>query len=553
MIISQLFRTFGYAEGTHVRKFSNKFWYFTHLFVPVHPEMTRYNNNVRGIRRVLLALALFLTLAPVRAKVRIMLISDPHVLAPGLIINKGKALDDTNRLDRKLNDYSSAIFDEVIATALKEKPDLFLISGDLTKDGELLSHQYVVQKLYELKEAGIRALVVPGNHDMGTAKALYYDGDNSYKAETINTSQFAEMYQDFGYGADIEQEPTTLTWCCEPFDGLVLIGIDTGHDGSPLNGVISHDTYEWVQQRAKAAMEAGKEVVVMMHHALFPHVTNAEKASSTYAVKLGMPNGDGTYTYYSYSSISRRLADAGVGVVLTGHVHALDIAKDANHDLTRTFHDISTSTCAAYPCPYRLLTLNDDHTMSIRTHYITELPGVEDFQALAKERMITGLKNLALLYSGNEEAANLLAEMFVLHVCGNEPENPRSQELLDAYEKHLPELKADVRIQLFLTIRDVTFDEMETMIYSMLKDKSNYGDPDRESLDDDLNTTIPVYEDGWTAIKGVKAGDRSLESGVRRQESGVWSQEGWYTLQGVKVSKPSRKGVYIHNGKLILY
>ena len=43
------------------------------------------------------------------------------------------------------------------------------------------------------------------------------------------------------------------------------------------------------------------------------------------------------------------------------------------------------------------------------------------------------------------------------------------------------------------------------------------------------------------------------ESGVRRQESGVGSQEGWYTLQGVKVSKPTRKGVYIHNGKLILH
>lgn len=508
--------------------------------------MKRYNNEVREIRRGLLALAFLFVLAPVSAKVRIMLISDPHVMAPGLIINKGEALDNTNRLDRKLNDYSSAIFDEVIATALKEKPDLFLISGDLTKDGELLSHQYVVQKLYELKEAGIKAFVVPGNHDMGTVNALYYDGDNSYKAETINTQQFSEMYKDFGYGADIEQEPTTLTWCCEPFDGLVLIGIDTGHDGSPLNGVISHDTYEWVQQRAKAATEAGKQVVVMMHHALFPHVTNAEKVSSTYAVKLGMPNGDGTYTYYNYSSISKRLADAGVSIVLTGHVHALDIAKDANNDMTRTVHDISTATCAAYPNPYRLLTLNDDETMSIRTHYITELPGVEDFQALAKERMITGLKNLVFMYTFNEEAAALLAEIFVMHVCGNEPENPRSQELLDAYEEHLPELMENVQIQYFLNAYGVTFDDLNIMVYGLLMDKTNYGDPERESMVEDLNTTIPVSGDGWTAIRGVKVGDR-------RQESGVGSQEGWYTLQGVKVSKPTRKGVYIHNGKLILH
>lgn len=38
MIISQLFRTFDYAEGAPVRKFSKKIWCFTHLFVPLSPE-----------------------------------------------------------------------------------------------------------------------------------------------------------------------------------------------------------------------------------------------------------------------------------------------------------------------------------------------------------------------------------------------------------------------------------------------------------------------------------------------------------------------------------
>ena len=486
-------------------------------------------------RRWLISLFLLAVVSAATAKVRIMLISDPHVMGPGLLINKGVAWENANRLDRKLNDYSQAIYDEIIAIALKEKPDLFLISGDLTKDGELLSHQYVVKKLYELKEAGIKAFVVPGNHDMGTTNAYYYDGILTQSAETINTSQFVEMYKDFGYGADMEQEPTTLTWCCEPFDGLVLIGIDTGHEGSPLNGVISHETYDWVQQRAKTATKAGKQVVVMMHHALFPHVTSADKVSSTYAVKLGMPNGDGSYIYYNYSTLRNHLADAGVGVVLSGHVHALDIAKDANKDLTRTVHDISTSTCAAYPNPYRLLTINDDETMSIRTHYVTELPGVEDFQALAKERMATSLKNLLSIYTRNENAAVLLPEIFMLHVCGNEPENPRSQELLDAYEEHLPELMDDEQLNSYLKMYGVTFDELTQMVYSLLCDKSNYGDPDRESLHDDLNTTIPMRGDGWSAIRPVF------------RET---TDDGWYTLQGQRVTKPSRKGVYIHNGKL---
>lgn len=343
-----------------------------------------------------------------------------------------------------LNDYSSAIFDEVVAIALREKPDLFLISGDLTKDGEWLSHQYVVRKLYELKAAGIRPFVVPGNHDMGTPNALYFDGETIYEADTINTSQFAELYRDFGYGEDVEREPTTLTWCCEPVDGLMLIGIDTGHDDDPLNGVISHTTYEWVRARAEAASEAGKKVFIMMHHALFPHVTNADKFSSTYAVKLGLADGIDHYTYYNYKSISRRLVDAGVSISFSGHVHVSDIAKDSNNDLSRTVFDISTSSCAAYPNPYRLLTLNDDDaTMRIETRYVSELPDVEDFDDIAEKRMRQGLVNLVKNVTYDEDISNLFAEIFKIHVVGNEPEHPRQKEFLTMYEENIPRMKAD--------------------------------------------------------------------------------------------------------------
>ena len=498
------------------------------------------------MRRGLLALLFLLTLVPAGAKTRIMLISDPHVMGPGLLISEGEAWEYANYYDRKLNDYSRAIFDEIIAIALQENPDLFLISGDLTKDGELLRHQYVAQKLYELKAAGIQALVIPGNHDLGTANACYYDGSLIRNAETVNSSQFAEIYKDFGYGADMERDPSTLTWCCEPVDGLVLIGIDTGQDGSLLNGVISLTTFDWVCERAKTASKAGKQVIVMMHHALIPHVKNAEKFSSTYAVKLGLQNEKGTYTYYSYSTLRNHLADAGVGVVLSGHVHASDIAKDANKDLTRTIHDISTATCAAYPNPYRLLTINDDETLSIRTQYVTELPGVDDFQALAKERMITGLKNLVSLYTLKEEATAILPELFLLYVCGNEPENPRSQELLYTYLVHEAELMEDEKVINYLDNYGVTPDELTEMVHGILEDKSNYGDPDRESLDDDLNTTIPLKGDGWTGMKGVWR----LEPGNRSQETGAGNR--WYTLQGVRISEPNKKGVYIHQGRLVV-
>ena len=487
-----------------------------------------------------LVFILHFSLLTTLAQTKIMVISDPHVMGPGLLISEGEAWYNAIKFDRKLNEYSRMIFDEVIATAMREKPDLFLISGDLTKDGELLSHQYVVKKLTELKDAGIKALVVPGNHDMGTLDAYYFDDTEMYDAEVITTSQFAEMYKDFGYGPDVQRESSTLTWCCEPVNGLVVIGIDTGHDNDPLNGVISETTLSWVCQRASEATSAGKKVIVMMHHTLFPHVTNADKFSSTYVVKLGIKNSDGIYFYHSYRYVRNALANAGVPVVLSGHVHASDIAKDANGDLTRTIHDICTATCAAYPNPYRILTINDDDaTMQIRTRYISELPGVDNFAAISEAKMKEGLINLVYDRTHNKEVSELFADIFKVHVGGNEPVNPQKQEYLDIYDDYLPRMKEDAQINMFLDAYEVSFDELSQMVSSMLEDRSNYGDAERESLDDDLNTTIPIKGDGWTGIHGLKAVESKPDSG-------------WYTLQGVRIKEPQQKGIFIHNGRLVV-
>ena len=544
MVLYSICTTFELHSKVLTFEKSQIIWIFTHLFVPLQAEMIRFMRKMVGLHwwnRILpMLFAFYLSLLTADAEIRIMLISDPHVMGPGLLISEGEAWDNVVKYDRKLNQYSRAIFDETIAIALREKPDIFLISGDLTKDGELLSHQYVVKKLQELKAAGIKALVIPGNHDMGTLNAFYYDGIEMYEAEVINTSQFAEMYKDFGYGDDVQRDPTSLTWCCEPVDGLVIIGIDTGHDNDPLNGTVSSPTLDWVCERAQEATEAGKRVIVMMHHMLFPHVTNAEKFSSSYAVKLSLKNNEGAYFYLSYRYVRDYLANAGVGVVLSGHVHASDIAKDANADLTRTIHDICTASCDAYPNPYRILTLNDDGTtMGIRTRYITELPGVDDFYAKSEQQIEDGLMTLVYEKTFHKDFSKLFAEIFKIHVAGNEPANPKHDEYLKMYEESLPQLKEDAQIKDFLDAYSVTFDELNQMIFSLLEDRSNYGDAERESLDDDLNTTIPIFGDGWTGIRSREIG----KDVVGKEAAG---ESGWFTLQGVRITKPEHKGIYIY-------
>ena len=479
---------------------------------------------------------LLLTLTTVGAKTRIMLISDPHVMGPGLLIKEGDAWNDAVYYDRKLTEYTRDIFDEIIATALREKPDLFLISGDLTKDGEMVSHQYVAEKLQLLKQAGIKAFVIPGNHDLGTEEACYYDGADWYDdVEVADADQFAEIYRDFGYGSDVDRDEHSLSWCCEPIEGLVLIGLDTGQDGSKLNGCISESTIGWLFTQAMEAKQRGKQVFILMHHSLFPHVVLVDKVNPTYTVRLGMKMlYDDAYYYLDYSYVLGRLAYAGIPVVFSGHVHASDIAKDVMGG-TNVF-DISTASCASFPNPYRILTISDDGaTMHIQTHRLTELSSVDNFATLSEERMRDGLKHLIWDNTHNSEFADLFSDLFKVHVMGNEPYHPKQKEFLEMYEENLPMMKDDKQVNEYLNAFELTFDDLTKMVYSMLEDKSNYGNPERESLVDDLDTTISLDGSGWTGIRSI----------IREK-----ADEGWYNLQGQRLSGPLRKGVYIHGAKL---
>ncbi len=127
--------------------------------------------------RLILAVMVFCYGGKVLAQTKIVVMTDMHVMAPELLVNDGTAWHDYVASDRKLIDYSSQLFDLMIERIKTEiRPEWVFITGDLTKDGELLSHQYVSSKLNELLQAGIHTLIVPGNHDYGTGQALYYDG-----------------------------------------------------------------------------------------------------------------------------------------------------------------------------------------------------------------------------------------------------------------------------------------------------------------------------------------------------------------------------------------
>ena len=288
---------------------------------------------------------------------KMVVLSDPHVMAPELLVNMGTAWTTYLNGQRKLVDYSQRLFDDMIVRIKRDlRPGLVLISGDLTKDGEQVSHEYVTSKLDELRAIGIKTLVIPGNHDRGSnSDAVYYDGESTTAATVATNEWFATQYANYGYGVSSEREGTTLTYACEPITGLVVIGIDSGTDGN-----VSETTLNWVVEKATAARASGKKVIAMMHHPLIPHFTGVDNFVTTAVVG-------------NYQTVRNALADAGIRVVFTGHFHTSDIAKDWNADLTREIYDVNTGSLISYPCDYREVTMTADFTdMSITTGRIAD-------------------------------------------------------------------------------------------------------------------------------------------------------------------------------------
>ena len=302
---------------------------------------------------------------------KIVVIADPHVMPASLLPNTTSA-DWATYIgsSRKLIDFSQSLFDQAVAEIKTLKPDLVLIVGDLTKDGEKDSHVYVKGKLKELKDAGIQPLVILGNHDWGTSDAKVY-GATTTDALIYDKSQLKDFYADYGFGSS-ETESTTLTYACEPIPGLVVI-----------------------KTKAAAAKAAGKQVIAMMHHPLIPHITGGDEfvATSHVLYPNSSDTGDG------YKTVRNTLADAGVELIFTGHFHTSDIARDWNADLSKDIYDVNTGSLCSYPCDYRVVTLNDAlNSVSVTTKSITtagnSLTGAAFSAATAKDRLTESVKNI---------------------------------------------------------------------------------------------------------------------------------------------------------------
>ena len=157
--------------------------------------------------------------------------------------------------------------------------------GDLTKDGEKVSHQDLVKLLKQFDNAHIKVFVVPGNHDVNNPESAQYDGDNASPAPTITASDFASFYSGYGYSNAIARDPHSLSYVAQVSPGLWILGLDAceyelNTTIAIVGGRIKPETKQWALNWIAEAQKRHIAIFGMMHHGISGTLYRAEPAGS---------------------------------------------------------------------------------------------------------------------------------------------------------------------------------------------------------------------------------------------------------------------------------
>ena len=294
-----------------------------------------------ALASLLLCTALLTINAHADEELRVIVATDLHYISPSLTDNGAYYQKVLAVGDSKFMPYIEEITDAFLDEVLKEKPDALLLTGDLTFNGAMASHEDLAQKLHTLKDAGIPVFVQTGNHDVYSTRAAKFEGDSFTRVPSASTKSFRDVYADFGWNDAISCDSDSLSYVVQLKENtrVLMLDLNTVHDFCG----ISWRTLSWVEEQLKDAQEARMSVLAAGHQNIFQHSIFKKGYVISHADQL--------------ISLFRKYS---VPLYLSGHMHIQHVMEEDG--LT----EIATSALCSYPCQYGIVSLRADQ-LSYRT------------------------------------------------------------------------------------------------------------------------------------------------------------------------------------------
>lgn len=330
-------------------------------------------------------LAVLLLPAAALAETRVMVISDPHYMAPSLYQDSSLFITAMEHDDGKVSQYSEELLAGLYQEILAQKPDALVVSGDLTLNGEKASHTALAAWFASVEEAGVPVWIIPGNHDINSSAPMGFSGDSAYQTDGVTPEEFAEIYADF-----METDaPAGFSYTVALGDSLLLAMIDESQyiPRAESGGNFTNQHSDWLTGVLKAAGDA--EVVTVTHHSLLSHAKSAGNA-----LRMG-----------GYAKLETLCVRYGVHLNLSGHLHVQHIARE--NDLA----DAALGAFCIWPHRYAMVSF-DGSLLTYEAKSLDDAYLPEGFSETTQKFFSDRIKERAISpnMTGTEDEINGMAE-----------------------------------------------------------------------------------------------------------------------------------------------
>lgn len=235
---------------------------------------------------------------------KIVHITDPHFTGEEFSYEGTfLAANDSNGTGKQVR-YNQVILDAFIAEMLEKKPDCIVVTGDLVFNGAKVSHLEFAEKFSALSEAGIKILVLPGNHDITGGAYIFPDGE-PVLSDAVTPEEFREIYSDFGYSDAVSYDEYTLSYVYDIGNNTRIFMIDTNFMYGSTMGMLTANTIKWIEEQLIACEEAGATPIIAGHHSLLSH-------NQRFDISYKLQNGD---------EVAELMGRYGADLYLCGHMH----------------------------------------------------------------------------------------------------------------------------------------------------------------------------------------------------------------------------------------
>ncbi|GLV24879.1 metallophosphoesterase family protein [Sphingobium sp. Cam5-1] len=167
----------------------------------------------------------------------------------------------------------------------RSQPDLVIISGDFTQRARVDQFRAASAWLNRLRGAGMRLLVIPGNHDVPLYDVVRRFAAPLDRYKRYISNELCPWYED---------------------ENVAILGINTARSLTIKDGRINHDQMKMIEERF-APVAPEKTRILVTHHPLF-------------AMPIGK-GGELSEAVGRHDDAVEAAAAAGIHIALAGHFH----------------------------------------------------------------------------------------------------------------------------------------------------------------------------------------------------------------------------------------